>query len=456
MIPGSKWFRTASRGERAVVLLGLAIAIPEGYDTVAYGAVLPALLDHEPWSLSIAQAGLIGSLGPIGMAVGTFTSGIATDRFGRRRVIVLATALFTIASLLCAAAPSPAVLGLGRFIVGIGAGAVITTLATLIFEYSSEQRRNFNASIIFAGVGLGGSLAALVAAVAVPEYGFRFEFLAGGIIGLIVLPLAARYLPESIAFLQATGRRAEAQHWADRLNITLEKADESTRSQVPGSAAGRLLTLFSRRYAATTLLLIISLFSLALLVLGISTWLPQLMRAAGYPTGAAQIFLFALTLGTAIGPLLVGKLGDVVGTRRALSAAFLLTFAGIVGISFTFMPTIALYAAAFLAGAGAIGTRSLLNMFVASRYPTEMRATALGATLTFGQVGGFVGPVLGGAVLASHLEPSINFYVFASPALLGILCILLVPRGPRPSTRLTSVRGSQVPIAENGTPSTVA
>lgn len=443
MIPGQRWFRTASPGERATMLLGLAIAVPEGYDTVAYGAALPALLSYEPWSITVAQAGVIGSLAPIGMALGTFISGIATDRFGRRRVILAGTALFTIASLLCALAPNPTVLSFSRLLVGCGAGAVMTIAVALVFEYSPERRRNFNASVLFAGVGLGGSLAALVAALAVPTFGFRFEFLVGGLIGLLVLPAAARYLPESVLFLQATGRTTEAQKWAKRLGISLVGNGGTHKNRLePSRAIDRLATLLSRRYAATTLLLTVALFSLALLVIGVSTWLPQLMREAGYPDASAQIFLLALTLGTGIGPLIVGKIGDVIGSTRALTGGFLLILVGVVGISFTFMPTIALYAFAFVAGAGAIGTRSLLSVFVASSYPTEMRATALGATLTAGQFGGFVGPVLGGTVLAAELHPNTNFYVFASPAIVGVLCVLLVTRTVRRSKTAAKQRYS--------------
>ncbi|MEW6637483.1 MAG: MFS transporter, partial [Actinomycetota bacterium] len=48
------------------VLCGLAVMF-DGYDLIVYGAVLPALLEYQPWSLTAEQAGAIGSYAVIGM-----------------------------------------------------------------------------------------------------------------------------------------------------------------------------------------------------------------------------------------------------------------------------------------------------------------------------------------------------------------------------------------------------
>ena len=43
------------------------------------GAALPAMLAYHDWGLTVAQAGLIGSLTPIGTLAGTLAVGVLTD-----------------------------------------------------------------------------------------------------------------------------------------------------------------------------------------------------------------------------------------------------------------------------------------------------------------------------------------------------------------------------------------
>ncbi|RAX46829.1 MFS transporter [Arthrobacter sp. AQ5-06] len=431
MISGLKQLRTFSRAELAVVLVGLAVVVPEGYDLIVYGSTLPAMLAYEPWSLTLGQAGLLGSLALIGMAASQTISGIATDRIGRRRVILFGTFLYSAASLLCAAAPNPAVLGIGRFLVGLGAGAVMTVVVALVFEYSPQAHRNVNLAIVLAGTGLGGAAATLVSIFAVPTFGFQFAYGVGALAGLVAIIFAARYLPESVVFLQAAGKPEQAAQWAKRLNFVPVDTGAAAvdAPSAPGTSRARLLTLFSSRYRATTILLGLAFLIMSLLAFGLLTWLPQLMRTAGYPLGSALTFLLILNLGVAIGPVLMGRLGDVLGSKRTIVIAFLLSLAGIVGLSFSFAPMFAVYAAALIAGTGIVGAKSLLSVLVASSYPTEIRATAVGTALTMGSVGGFLGPVFGSAILAAGLPGSWNFYAFALPALLGILCVVLVSRG---------------------------
>lgn len=67
----------------AVVAICFAVVILDGYDLVVYGTVVPSLLQYGPWGLTAAEAGLIGSLALVGMAVGALSSGWLTDRLGR-------------------------------------------------------------------------------------------------------------------------------------------------------------------------------------------------------------------------------------------------------------------------------------------------------------------------------------------------------------------------------------
>ncbi|GAA0936232.1 hypothetical protein [Pseudonocardia zijingensis] len=83
---------------------------------------------------------------------------------------------------------------------------------------------------------------------------------------------------------------------------------------------------------------------------------------------------------------------------------------------------VVLYLAVVLAGIGTVGTQILINVFIASRYPTRIRATAIGTALAVGRLGGILGPLDGGILLSVQLPMQALFYTFAGhvPDLRGI------------------------------------
>ncbi|MBB5153637.1 MFS transporter [Saccharopolyspora phatthalungensis] len=402
----------------------------EGYDVIAYGAALPFMLADSSWHLTVAQASLLGSLTPIGMLVGAISVGVLTDLVGRRRLILASVTLFSLAMLVSGLASGVPLFAAGRIFVGLGVGGVLPSIAALVFELSAPQRRNVNVALSFAGVGLGGALAAVVAAVIVPTAGFRAEYLVGGLAALVVLPFAVRYLPESLVYLRAAGRHAQAQRWAERLGFDATLATLPTPEPGNDGRRGRLTALFSRRYAVTTILFCLTTFASLLVLFGIYTWLPQLMRSAGYETGSALTFLLVLNLGTAVGALLLARSADRVGAKPVLVGAFLLAVVGIAVLSYP-LPIVLLYVAVVLAGVGTVGTQTLINVFIASRYPVQVRATAIGTALSVGRLGGILGPLYGGMLLSSGLPTAWLFYGFALPALAGAVLVSLVPRSHR-------------------------
>jgi len=401
----------------------------EGYDIVAYGAALPAILADANWDLTVAGAGIIGSLTPVGMLLGASLSGGLADNLGRRRVILVSVLVFTGAALVSAVAPNAVIFGVSRILVGVGVGAVVPTVSALVYEYSPADRRNINTAVAFSGIGIGGGLAAGAAVYVLPTFGFRSEFALGGVAGILLLPLVFRYLPESLMFLASVGRVDEARRLSHRLGLSLRQAPVGTHeaSADPLRGSERFRLLLSRPLRVTTILLCLSTFSALLLIFGLTTWLPVLMRSAGYPLGSALTFLAVLSVGMALGPLAVGKLADRVGSKAAVLLAFLLAIAGIVSLSLP-LPTALLYTAIAIAGGATNAAQILLNVLIGSRYPTKIRGTAIGTALSVGRLGAICGPLLGGFLIGANLQPSWNFYAIAAAALLGMFCTAAVPR----------------------------
>ncbi|MBC3192174.1 MFS transporter [Pseudonocardia sp. C8] len=407
-----------------VLLLCLACMTLEGYDVIAFGAALPLLLADTTWNVTVAQAGLLGSLTPVGMLVGAVGAGLLTDRLGRRRLVLLSTAVFSLAMILSGIAPTIAVLAAGRFLVGLGVGGVLPSITALVYEYSGPGRRNINTALTFAGIGIGGAASAVVAGVLGPEYGFRVVFLVGGLAAVVILPAAIVYLPESLIHLRSRGRVDDARRWAARLRLDPAVAETPAPS---AESAGRLTILMSAPFRRTTVVFCLMTFASLLTFFGLYTWLPQLMRSAGYELGSALTFLVVLNLGTTVGPLCLAFLADRIGSRPATAVAFLIAAVGVAGMSRP-LPGPILYGVVVLAGIGAVGTQILINVFIASRYPIQVRATAIGTALSAGRLGGIVGPVYGALLVSSNLSTVAVFLAFAAPAVVGATLTMAVPR----------------------------
>lgn len=156
------------------------------------------------WTLSAYTIALAATLVPAGRM---------TDRFGRRRTFVTGLIAFTLASVLCALAPTPGFLVAFRVVQALGAAALMPSSLALVLSVFPPARvpvavATWGAIGAFAA-GLGPTVGALL----VQSWGWRAVFLANVPVGLAALVLALRFLPES--------REAVRARFPDPLGIVL-------------------------------------------------------------------------------------------------------------------------------------------------------------------------------------------------------------------------------------------
>jgi MFS family permease len=120
------------------------------------------------------------------------------DLLGRRRVFVVGTGLFTAASLLAGVAPSSEVLIGARGLQGLAAAfAIPATLALLITSFPAPEERTRAIAIYSAVIGAGGSVGIIVGGVFTQYLSWRWGLLVNVPIGIAILALSPRYLPDS-------------------------------------------------------------------------------------------------------------------------------------------------------------------------------------------------------------------------------------------------------------------
>ncbi|MCU1604441.1 MAG: major facilitator superfamily 1 [Modestobacter sp.] len=407
---------TLPRAGGWVAALCWTAVLLDGFDLVVVGTVVPTLRTPGEWALSEGGATFVVTIGLVGMTIGALIIGALTDVLGRRAALIAAVTSFSVFTLLCALAPNPGVFGLLRFLAGIGLGGCLPTAIALVNEFSRRAAGRATTTMM-TGYHVGAVITSALAIVVVEHTSWRWMFVIGGLPAVVLVPLMLRKLPESPAFLLAHGRRAEAEEIAGRYGLELEAAPA-----LPTGAKASIGTLFTGGRLRTTLALGVTSFMGLLLVYGLNSWLPTIMREADYDLGASLAFLLVLNLGAIAGLLLAGRVAQRTGSRSAGIAWFAAgaVFLALLSVK---LPIAGIYLMVFLTGCFVFSAQVLVYAFTSANHPAQIRATALGWAAGVGRVGAIAGPLIGGALLSAGIAFPWGFYVFAVVGALGALAL---------------------------------
>ncbi|QFZ22967.1 MFS transporter [Saccharothrix syringae] len=379
---------------RWVLPLGWTAVLLDGFDLVVLGTVLPVLLERGEWGLTPASASAVSTAGLVGMMLGAMAIGTVTDVIGRRKALIASVGSFSLFTLLCAAAPSVEVFGGLRFLAGLGLGGCLPTAIALVNEFADASKRGRATTFVMTGYHVGAVLTALLGISVLPSMGWRALFVLGAAPALVLVPLMVFFLPESTAFRGTPAKQAVG-------------------------------SLFRPGLWRATLAFWVASFMGLLLVYGLNTWLPQIMRAAGYPLGAALGLLLTLNVGAVVGLVVAGAVADRFGVRPSTIGWFLASAVAL-GLLSVKLPTVGVYLAVLVAGCFVFSAQVLVYAYVGRTYDDANRATGLGWTAGVGRVGAICGPVLGGALLTAGVAYPWGFYAFALVAALGAVAITAV------------------------------
>ena len=203
-----------------------------GYDTgVISGAMLPI---QQAFQLTKVQEETIVSSTVFAALVSSFLGGHWAGKYGRKKCILLAAALFTLGALLLAFAWTYVVLVLGRLVVGFGIGLTSLTTPIYIAEVSLASMRGQLVVVNILFIALGEFIAGMVDGVCItllPSNGWRY------MLGIAAIPGAIMFigfwtLPESPRWLVFDQRPEEAYQVLRTLRDTDEEARKETNDIV--------------------------------------------------------------------------------------------------------------------------------------------------------------------------------------------------------------------------------
>ncbi|MBB6443988.1 MFS transporter [Bacillus benzoevorans] len=407
----------------ALFIWSFMVILFDGYDLSVYGTVLPVLM--EEWKLDPVVAGSMGSYGLFGMMFGAILFGILADKIGRKKVILINVAIFSLFTFLCAFADNATHFSIYRFIAGLGLGGIMPNIAALITDYAPNKMKIKLVSLTLVSFAVGGAMAPTLGVLLIQNFGWQSVFWVAGS-PLLALPFMMAQLPESTSYLVRTNKKEKLFATLNKINpaLTFNANDEIVEEKVNVTKVP-VVGLFKENRALSTVAFWFAFFCALLMVYGLNTWLPKLMIAAGYGLNSSLTFLIALQGGAVIGILTLSSLCEKYGSKRVLIPTYI---AGTIALSLLGFGgnSVVIFILVAIAGAATTGAQVLIQAYVTSFYPSEMRSTGIGIASGVGRLGGMLGPILGGFLLTLTLPNFMNFVVFAVAGLIAAISISLI------------------------------
>ncbi len=279
------------------IFLCFWVAFFEGFDLQAPGIAAKGIA--ASFALDQVQMGYVFSLGVFGMLFGAFFGGRIADYLGQKKVLMLSVAIFGVFMSLTAIAPSIEVLYAARFLTGLGLGAAMPTMISVVGDEATEANRGKLNSLMYCGLPVGAIFVAGLAML-LPDIQWQTLFLIGGLTPLALLPFMGFILKDQPKAAVAQKRSGEA---------------------VPGMVE----VLFKQQQYKNTVPLWVGFFFTLMINYILISWLPNLLMEQGLQKQQAFLVMLVFQVGAVIGTLSLGYLLDRLKLWQMLfTAAYLL------------------------------------------------------------------------------------------------------------------------------------
>jgi benzoate transport len=406
------------------VAICLVINMVDGFDVVAIAFAAPEIA--REWSLPPTDLGILFSAGLVGMVVGALFFGPVADRFGRRAVILICLCIVSVGMLTSAAAQSLMQLVPLRILTGLGVGGMITSLNTMVAEYSSDRRRKLAISFLQAGYPIGAILAGVVSVYLISSFGWRSVFVFGGLLSASMILLVLFRLPESLDYLldqQPPGALDKANNLLARLGHA-QMAELPTRVAKDTGKAGAVSQLFSPELRTSTL----SMWACYMVTMCswyfVINWTPKILIDAGLSLEGGISGGLLLSLGGVLGGLALGLLAGRFRANRLVALFLVLSVVTMTAFGLLETNLGPMLGMTFLIGFFVAGSMIGLYIIIPDIYPARVRNTGTGWAIGIGRLGAVAGPYLAGILIAAGWDRSMYYFALSLPLVVAIVIMM--------------------------------
>ena len=368
----------------------------DGLDVLILSFAMAAIVSE--FGLTLGEGGLIATYTLIGTVLGGYLFGIFADYFGRVHTFSLTIIIFSIFTGACAFADNVTHLNILRFLAGLGLGGEYGIGMTLVSETWPAAKRARATAGVAMGWQAGAVLAAILAAVVLPDYGWRGLFLVG-VVPALLAAWARHGIKEPPMWVKRKEMKKELAARKER-GETLTAEEEEQLEEAKKFPLAHLFASPSKTVTTLSLTVMTSVQNFG--YYGIMVWLPMiLLKEHGLTTKSMSGWMIVTVIGMIAGIYVFGYLCDRLG-RKVPYLIFYVCAAAMVYIYVNLGTPIALlFGGAFL-GFFCNGMMAGYGTLLSENYTTDARSTAQNFIFNTGRaVGGFA-PAIIGALAQSH------------------------------------------------------
>ncbi len=368
----------------------------DGLDVLILSFAMAAIVSE--FGLTLGEGGLIATYTLIGTVLGGYLFGIFADYFGRVHTFSLTIIIFSIFTGACAFADNVTHLNILRFLAGLGLGGEYGIGMTLVSETWPAAKRARATAGVAMGWQAGAVLAAILAAVVLPDYGWRGLFLVG-VVPALLAAWARHGIKEPPMWVKRKEMKKELAARKER-GETLTAEEEEQLEEAKKFPLAHLFASPSKTVTTLSLTVMTSVQNFG--YYGIMVWLPMiLLKEHGLTTKSMSGWMIVTVIGMIAGIYVFGYLCDRLG-RKAPYLIFYICAAAMVYIYVNLgTPVALLFGGAFL-GFFCNGMMAGYGTLLSENYTTDARSTAQNFIFNTGRaVGGFA-PAIIGALAQSH------------------------------------------------------
>ena len=394
---------------KLMVICGIGWAA-DAMEVLLIAFVLPAII--QEWGLSAGQAGLLGTAIFLGMLGGAWFWGTISDYIGRKLGFQLTVLIDSVFGFLSALSPSYAWLVVFRTLTGFGVGGTLPVDYSIFAEYLPRNKRGRYLVYLESFWAIGTIVAAGLAWLIVPRFGWRVLLALSAAPGLIIY-FIRRHVPESPRYLLVNGRQEEMRAVLTQVANENGVPVPDLNIAVPPRQRGATVTaLWRRPYARRTLMLWITWFAISLGYYGTFIWLPSIFVGRGFTFLKTYQNVFLMALAQLPGYFSAAYLVERWGRRPTLalylvmSGVFTYLFAVVTGLT-------SIVGMAVLMSFFCLGAWGALYAYTPELYPTEIRSTGMGWASGMTRIAGSLGPLLGASLLQTSFTAGLSLYAVA-------------------------------------------
>ncbi len=407
-----------------------------GFDTAVISGAIGYLQDL--YNLSPAMEGWVISCVMIGGVIGVGLSGFLSDKYGRKKILMVSAILFIISALGSAFAIDVTTLVLARILGGFGIGFASAISVSYISECAPPAIRGRLGSLyqLFTILGICATFYINYGVANSGTYewgldvGWRWMLGYGTIPGILFMILLF-FIPESPRYLIQVGKEKEAYEILKRINgeeIAKKEAKEIRESiKIEQSGSVKELVKPGLRMAMGVGIFL-ALFNQVIGMNAVNYYGPDIFRSVGFENNteflATSIIGSVQVVFTIVAILLIDKLGRK--KLMAIGSSFMAIFMILIGSVFYFEPAnagilliiaIAGFTAAFCVSMGPIPWIMIPEIF-----PNHLRAKAVGiATIFLWGANWAIGQFT--PVLINNMGSAFTFWMFA---VINVICFVFV------------------------------